>query len=70
MKKKNRNKNNVQKKFKIGDKGTILVDRRTIPVEVVDIDHALQEYRCWPLYASESRIFWRTAREIRRFYGQ
>jgi len=70
LKKKAKNKKTAPKKFKIGDHGTIMVDRRIIDIEIVDIDRALQEYRCLPVNAGESRIFWRAANDIRRSYGQ
>ena len=70
MKKKDRNKKRSDKRFKVGDTGTIMVDRRIIPVEIVEIDRAVEEYRCYPLQDGERRIFWRKAEDIRRSYGQ
>lgn len=69
MKKKDMNKKRSDKRFKIGDHGTIMADRRIIPIEVVDIDRAIEEYRCYPTQPGEMRIFWRKASEIRRAYG-
>ncbi|TET97715.1 MAG: hypothetical protein E3J23_08535 [Candidatus Stahlbacteria bacterium] len=67
--KKKRSNNRSDKKYKIGDLGSIFVDRVLILIEVVDIDHATQEYRCYSLNPGDMRIFWVPARDIRRYHG-
>lgn len=69
MKKKRKNNTRSDKKFKIGDFGSIIIDRVVVPIEVVDIDHAIQEYRCYSLRPGDMRIYWVSARDIRRYNG-